>query len=145
MDSIDDVTRSLLRQVGGRSTTDDAFKKTVRGRGGSTAAIANWVPTNKGQDNIERPGYLALAHELIHCLHYIAGDCARPITLQDSINADSGLSEEEARTVGLGPYAYPHHSEPFCENAIRAAFNEPLRREYIPGNDLSFVKRSLVV
>jgi hypothetical protein len=101
------------------------------------SAIARWNPANRiPGTTIDRPSYVSLAHELIHCLHFVTGDCYRVPVLSFDLTSDGGLAEEEARTVGLGPYA----DAAMSENAIRAAFGLARRTEYSPGNDLSHVQ-----
>jgi Effector protein len=71
--------RTRLREPGNGILVDDAFALTANGKG--CCGIARWNPANTiPGTNIERPAYLSLAHELIHCLHYLTGDCARPPT-----------------------------------------------------------------
>lgn len=138
-----DAFRARLNEPGNGILADPAFAKTVRGKRGCKGAIARWNPSNTiPGTTIQRPSFISLAHELIHCLHFITGDCPRAPTRQFDLTIDSGLAEEEARTVGLGAYQYPTHSERFCENAIRDAFNMPLRTEYAPGVTLAAAVRS---
>ena len=102
-DDTSDGFREQLKMPGNGSLANAAFEKTVRGRGGSLGAIARWNPSNIiAGTTIERPSYIALAHELIHCLHFMSGDCPRAPTRQFDLTIDSGLAEEEARTIGLG-------------------------------------------
>ncbi|MDB5309168.1 MAG: hypothetical protein JWO38_3370 [Gemmataceae bacterium] len=60
------------------------------------------------------PSFVALAHELIHALHWLDGTYV------------SNEGDEEARTVGLGA----HSHEPVCENAIRREHKLPIRTTY---------------
>jgi len=142
---VDDAFRARLKQPGNGILVNDAYPLTVRGKKGCSA-IVRWNPSNRLQvgpsEFIERPAYLALAHELIHALHFISADCARAPTREFNLKKDSGLAEEEARTVGIGPYMYPRQSDAFCENAIRAAFGQPIKREYARGVDFSQVVRT---
>ncbi len=134
-----DGFRARLRAPGeGRLLAAPAFDRIVRG-GEGASGIVRWNPANAIPFiGTPRPAYLSLGHELIHCLHYITADCYRKINDVVTLDAgvDSGLAEEEARTVGLGPYA----DEAMSENAIREAFEQPKRTEYNNGNDLSHVK-----
>jgi hypothetical protein len=142
-DDTSDGFREQLKMPGNGSLANAAFEKTVRGRGGSLGAIARWNPSNIiAGTTIERPSYIALAHELIHCLHFMSGDCPRAPTRQFDLTIDSGLAEEEARTIGLGAYDYPRFSEEFCENAFRDAFNQPKRTQYAPGITLQQAVRT---
>jgi hypothetical protein len=70
---------------------------------------------------IPTPGYIALAHELIHALHVISGD-----VVKDYDWSTDGAIIEEARTVGIGPYANTRISE----NSIRKEHNLSLRTYY---------------
>jgi len=90
----------------------------------------------------ERPAYLPLAHELIHCLHYLTGDCARPPIYKGNWDDDSGLAEEEARTIGIGAYQWPSKALGPCENAFRDAFGMTPRTEYISGKTLASASRT---
>ena len=142
-DDTSDAFRALINQPGQGLLVDGAFAKTVRGKGGCKGAIARWNPSNTiPGTQIERPSFISLAHELIHCLHFIAGDCARAPTRQFDLKKDSGLAEEEARTVGLGVYDYPTLSEDLCENAFREAFKLSKREEYAPGVPLTQAVRT---
>jgi len=133
--------RSQIRQPGNGLLTDPAFQKTTGGVGCS--AIARWNPSNTiPGTTIERPSFLALAHELIHCLHFITGDCARPPTRQFDLTIDSGLAEEEARTVGIAVYDYPTKSLGPSENEFRAAFGQPKRDAYAPSVTLAAARRT---
>jgi hypothetical protein len=143
---VSDAFRTQIKQPGMGEMMKPAFKLCVRGKAGC-CGIARWNPSNRLQTGpntfIERPSYIPLAHELIHCLHFITADCARVPEGFMTENADSGLAEEEARTVGLGPYDWPDLSEAYCENAFRAAFGLAKRTEYNSGNDLSAARRTI--
>jgi hypothetical protein len=135
-----DGFRLQLKQPGmGQILTADAYALVARGKGGASG-IARWNPANViPGTTIERPSYVSLAHELIHCLHYVQGDCYREPKLTFDLTVDSGLAEEEARTTGLGPYKdIAVHK--MSENAFRDAFGQPRRTEYCPGNTLDHVK-----
>lgn len=93
----------------------------------------NWNPahttvTIAGQQ-LQRPPYIALAHELIHAFNDLNG-------LQ--IGLDNGAPSTvlyEYMCVGLGPWANPANlatmpNPPKTENAIRALANLPLRTQY---------------
>ncbi len=89
-----------------------------------TGAVITFNHEDTGLDN--RPKFIALAHELVHALHYVSGSCYRAADggLQDSGN--TGLMEEEMRTVGCEKYL---HETP-SENAIRGEHGVALRRTY---------------
>lgn len=137
---ISDAFRTRLKEPGNGIIVDDAYPLTVNG---GCSGIARWNPSNKipGTD-IERPSFISLAHELIHCLHFMMGDCARQPTRQFDLNKDSGLAEEEARTVGIGVYDYPTKSLGPCENEFRDAYGLPKRTEYAPGVTLAAAVRT---
>jgi hypothetical protein len=141
-EDISESFRQQLRQPGNGLLVDDAYKLVVRGKGGSSA-IARWNPSNTiPGTKIERPSYISLAHELIHCLHFITGDCARAPTREFDLKKDSGLAEEEARTVGIAAYDYPAKYKGLCENMFREEFGQSKRDSYAPGITLEEAKRS---
>lgn len=80
----------------------------------------------------ERPGYIGLAHELVHAYHQVDGNCYRGLEGGFmALNAvNSGIKEEEMRTVGFGAYA----NELPSENAIRVEHGLPTRASYVSGN-----------
>ena len=92
--------------------------------GAGTGAVVTFKHTDPGPPGAPRPAFIALAHELIHALHYVQGMCYRAATggIQDGGN--TGLMEEEMRTVGLHQYA----GEIPSENAIRAEQTPPIPR-----------------
>lgn len=72
------------------------------------------------------PSFIALAHELVHALHYMRRQVisgGRDRTTPAFKRADD---LEEARTVGLGPFA----GERLCENAIRHEHGIARRETY---------------
>lgn len=83
--------------------------------------------------------FIGLAHELCHALHYVSGDCAR-ILNGDKIggNKNSGLAEEEMRTVGLFEYADENPSE----NSIRGEKGLNKREGYPPIVEKGVTKRT---
>ncbi len=75
---------------------------------------------------VNTPTYIALGHELIHALHVISGDVVKEYDW-----STDGAIIEEARTVGLGPYAKSR----ITENALRKEWSLPLRTYYsYPGD-----------
>jgi hypothetical protein len=142
-DDISEGFLAQLRQPGTRHLVDAALPKTAQ-RGRGCSAIAYWSPSNRIMGSSEeRPAYLPLAHELVHALHYMLGDCARPPeNISEWQTKDCGLAEEEARTVGIGPYQYPAKALGPCENEFRAAFGMNPRTEYGAGQPLSGVSRT---
>jgi hypothetical protein len=125
----------------GMGLVKDRWADTVRGKGG-TSAIAQIDPKGGQQDVPETfRRMMTVGHELIHALHFMSADCVRSPEPKQ-LDGDTGLAEEEARTVGLGPYDHPTRSEKFCENALRQAFGIGKRTFYSPGNDLTHVKRT---
>lgn len=90
------------------------------------------VPTDLGMMTfrsilgVEMPGFLALAHELVHALHRVTN------TKKEGYCAGGAL-EEEAYTVGAGKYA----GGKYTENAVRAEHNLGLRGFYMRAGDCS--------
>lgn len=75
---------------------------------------------------LSTPAFIALAHELVHALHSLSGDFLKPYSW-----ADDGALIEEARTVGIGPFAKTR----ICENTIRKEHGLPLRTYYSTPGD----------
>lgn len=75
---------------------------------------------------IYTPEFVALAHELVHALHVISGD-----VVMDYDWNTNGAIIEEARTVGIGPYANTRISE----NAVRKEWNLGRRTYYASPGD----------
>jgi len=110
-------------------------KDIVAGNGAS--AVVTFNPAATGSDG--RPAYIALAHELVHAHHYVHGSCYRGLgngmyDLLDA-NANTGMMEEEMRTVGFGRYA----NDELCENSIRHENGVARRTSYLPGADWTAV------
>ncbi|HEV7267917.1 MAG TPA: M91 family zinc metallopeptidase [Falsiroseomonas sp.] len=125
----------------GMGLVQAVWADTVRGKGGASA-VAQIDPKGGQQDIPEAfRRMVTIGHELIHALHFISADCARSPEPKQ-LDTDTGLAEEEARTVGLGPYDFPAHNDTFCENAIRDAFGFAQRAFYSTGNNLSHVVRT---
>ena len=74
---------------------------------------------------VPMPGFIALAHELVHGLHTLSGDCIRH---EDD---DTETLIEEARTIGAGRYRETRISE----NAIRLENGLPRRTYYLQPGD----------
>ncbi len=106
----------------GRMVDNDGIKTFVPAAG--TGAVVTFNHEDHGLDG--RPSFVALAHELVHAFHYLSGSCYRAADggLQDGGN--TGLMEEEMRTVGCEKYA----GESPSENAIRKEHGVPLRKTY---------------
>jgi hypothetical protein len=86
----------------------------------------NLEPVYTSAIGIYTPEFVALAHELIHALHVISGDVVKEYDW-----GTDGAIIEEARTVGLGPYANTRISE----NSIRKEWNLGRRTYYhTPGD-----------
>lgn len=148
LDPITNESRKKLNRVRSTDVATDpqtllanpllvAKPKIIEGRrayigGGGTGCVVNWKHTDRGLDG--RPTHIALAHELVHAIHYVGGMCYRAATGGLSDLGNTGIMEEEMRTVGFGPYA----KESPSENAIRAEHNIPLRPTYNP--DIDFTK-----
>jgi len=119
------TSRRKRKLVGGHEIT-------IAGTGYS--AVATFEPMadyTTFLNGITTPGYVALGHELIHCMHYLSGD-TNMFSDDDAWGAgDTYTKHEEARTVGLGIYAKTRISE----NAIRREAGLPLRTFYSDPGD----------
>jgi len=114
-----------------------SIRRYVGGSGAS--AVVVWDHTSPG--NPPRPSFIALAHELVHACHYVQGSCYRGIG--DDIGgptSDSGIMEEEMRTVGFGKYA----TESPSENAIRIEHTLVRRDSYVPGATWDNVRATVI-
>ena len=78
-----------------------------------------WDPKSKETPDGARPPFIALAHELIHCMHNLLGT-------SHLIGGASQLKLDEMRCTGLQGY----EQEPVSENRIRREHNIPLRSSY---------------
>lgn len=93
------------------------------------------VRYNPNQDyskllKLKTPGYIALAHELIHAYHFMSGNMASDMS-PDAVFQFRCTIMEEALTVGAGTYANTRISE----NAIRREHGLPIREYYnYPGD-----------
>lgn len=111
----------LVAKLGAK--VDGAPRAVIPNVGAS--AVVTWNPDDNGIDG--RPSFIALAHELIHALHYVTGTCYRSATGMVSDLGNAGIMEEEMRTVGFGAYA----GEVPSENAIRGEHGVALRADYV--------------
>jgi len=102
--------------------------------GQGSGSIVKWYPATKGYvaaaQTVKRhaalgdaPAFVFLAHELIHAYHDLHGDLPKNYDDNDNDGTGTGKDHEEARTIGLGPYA----DEEICENAIRKEHQLPRR------------------
>lgn len=141
----DDLVRTL---IGNAAITVTGFTAPPPGSnrkdivpGAGTSAVVTFNPATPGSDG--RPTFIALAHELVHAHHYLHGSCYRGLGngMYDLLDpkANTGMMEEEMRTVGFGPYA----GEALCENSIRGEHGVPLRRSYLPETNWANVKASV--
>ncbi len=94
------------------------------------------MPADSGE--LTRPSFIGLAHELVHAYHYIYGACGRSPTGLASGN--SGMAEEEMRTVGTGAY----EGEVPSENWIRREWGDLHSRAKYYGYNFSETKATLV-
>lgn len=135
--SYDIALNARPRPRGGRSFASAAQKSlgvasdASQRRGEGVSAIVGWCPNQVmytprvGTDRKPHfvPMAVTLGHELIHALHHLRG------TSKSGSQIDVGgkmTSEEEAYTVGLGPYA----NKKYTENKLRRDFNLPERLSY---------------
>lgn len=135
--SYDMAMQGTVKPSGGRSFASPAQKKqgvasdaAADGKGAS--AIVGWCQNQvmytpkAGPDSGKAhfvPPPVTLGHELIHALHSLSG--TRKSGRSIMIGKDS-TSEEEAFTVGLGPYK----KEKYTENRLRAEYGLPERLSY---------------
>lgn len=110
---------------------------------GGTGCVVTFNHQSAGPPGQPRPIFVALAHELIHAHHYLHGSCFRAANGGLTPGGNTGLMEEEMRTVGLGAYA----GETITENAIRAEQVPPVpaRNNYTPELPLTSVVASRFV
>jgi hypothetical protein len=125
------VAKEIGVQMGGK------MKDYIGGAG--TSAVITFKHTDKGLDG--RPVFIALAHELVHAYHYVNGLCYRAADGGIADGGNTGIMEEEMRTVGMLKYK----DEIPSENAIRGEHRVTLRTEYTPGVDFSKVSASIMV
>ncbi len=104
------------------------------GRGSSSFAAFN--PNAEAQYTalcgLQTPTFVALAHELCHSLHHLSGGLRLangPGSVGDRFQAM--YLQEEAHTVGIGPYANTRISE----NAVRREWALPERTYYSTPGD----------
>ncbi|HYM04196.1 MAG TPA: M91 family zinc metallopeptidase [Stellaceae bacterium] len=77
------------------------------------------------------PAFIALAHELTHCWHHLSGTYRTSPGGTAFQRWQAGYMQEEAFTVGLGPYAGTR----LCENAYREEWNIKKRTYYSDPGD----------
>lgn len=104
--------------------------------GPGSSALVLFDPDFPAGPDGDRPGWVALGHELVHAYHYVTGTCAR--ALSGSTDTDSGLSEEEMQTIGVAGYDRQVPSE----NWLREGASLPLRKTY-SGYDFSKTRCTL--
>ena len=109
----------LVEWTGERHDGKNAF---INGAG--MGAVVNLLHTDTGLDG--RPTFIALAHELVHAFHYVKGNCFRAPIGGINVGQNTGIMEEELRTVGFGAYA----DESPSENAIRDEHDIARRLRY---------------
>ena len=112
-----------------QGTNESGTKRTYVG-GEGTGAVVVWASNDPGPPwtGGHRPGFIALGHELVHAHHYMFGSCYRAATGFVSDNGNSGIMEEEMRTVGCMRYA----GEIPSENALRGEHGIANRDSYDP-------------
>jgi len=86
-----------------------------------TGAVSSiqWDPETKDTPDGARPPFIALAHELIHCMHNLKGT-------SHLIGGDDEKKRDEMMVTGLRGY----EQEPISENRIRAEHNVVYRNSY---------------
>jgi hypothetical protein len=102
-------------------------------------AVVRYDPLDQGfGDERGRPGYIGLAHELVHAYHFVNGLCARQPT--GGTSGNQGGAEEEMRAVGARAYK----NDPPSENWIRAEWELKERTSY-SGYDFSETTATLFI
>ena len=122
---------SIVAQGVDKSSTPRKFNENT---GASGLVLFN--PDLLAGPDGDRKTWVALAHEMVHAYHFVTGTCARKFT--GSTNMDSGLSEEEMRTIGCAGY----DGEVPSENWFRESTGDPKRTTY-SGYDFSDTRCSL--
>ena len=131
---------SLSKAMDSTDANPDAFDRVFRSgkkipgtsiqlAGVGSASTARYNPHAEAEYTkglgLLSPEFIALAHELCHCYHFLNGD------LRESDDPDKMVMLEEARTVGAGAFA----GQRISENAIRKEWGLPLRQYYdAPGD-----------
>lgn len=111
------------------------------GKGASSVAAFNpYAAAEYAQMlGIPTPVFIALGHELIHCLHFLSGNIRldpNKALAPDERLTDEMMLHEEAHTCGLGPYAKTRISE----NTLRKEHNLSLRTFYSDPGDCDGLK-----
>jgi len=102
-------------------------------------AVVRYDPDDPGfGEEKGRPGFIGLAHELVHAYHFVNGLCARLPTGGTMDN--QGGAEEEMRAVGARAYK----NDPPSENWIRAEWGFNARTTY-SGNPFSETTATLFI
>ncbi|CEJ48977.1 XopG/HopH/AvrPtoH family type III secretion system effector [Xanthomonas citri pv. bilvae] len=89
---------------------------------------SNGSPLRLGSNPEE--SFVALAHELIHAQHLLAGT-SKAYKGGDRYDETSEAGKEELRAVGVGKYEYRKTRQP-SENSIRQEHGLPIRKKYKP-------------
>ncbi len=127
----------IVARPTGNLLKSGTIKEYIGGTGASAIICFNHNDT--GLDG--RPKFVALAHEMVHALHYLNGMCYRGIGDKIESGMNSGIMEEEMRTVGFAKY----EKEVPSENAIRDEHRVPRRKHYIPDSNWDHVVASVFV
>lgn len=112
--AINDVNDGKGPQWNGGSVAKRAHEDDACNGTGCVTSVT-WNPNVMSTPDGARPGFIALAHELIHALYNLKGE------------ASSNTSEEEYRTVGLPPR---ENTREITENRIRDEHGIPPRATY---------------
>jgi hypothetical protein len=108
---------------------------TIQLPGKGSGSIAAFNPDAEAEYTalvgISTPVYVALGHELCHSLHHLSGNIRLGAGADLATRFKAMYLQEEAHTVGLGPYAKTRISE----NAIRKENGLPLRTYYSAPGD----------
>ncbi|MCP5208482.1 MAG: hypothetical protein H7A01_14850 [Hahellaceae bacterium] len=108
--------------VGSGAQADD-WTGAENGTGSSSKLVLN-TSQYVLEGGVMIPGFILIAHELVHCLHNLLGTNkgGTKITVGNEL-----IKHEEVYCVGLGDYT----NEPICENSIRSEWKGiPQRATY---------------
>jgi hypothetical protein len=105
------------------------------GKGSASRVSYNpWGDTHYAAiTGVQTPCFIVLGHELIHSLHVVSGNRKMGPSGDFFTRWNAMYMQEEALTVGLGPYVNTRISE----NALRREWALPLRTYYLTPNDCS--------
>lgn len=95
-----------------------ASNETNAENGVGSVSVINWDPASKETPDGARPTFVALAHELVHCMHNLKGTA--------HLTGMGHTRRDEMMVVGLSGY----EMFPITENRIRREHGIPYRMKY---------------